>query len=387
MATQGPSPLEIQELVDHIISFVPASSDLVACSLVARGWVDAARAALFFAPHVTQPSLIKFNPNSKAQRRLYATFNSNPRSAAYVRELSLQLMNHLDIETPHKVMTGIHFPCLKWLSVALIQNVPESIQLLMSRPTLRHLSFADPWSDFTSFAPVWDRCASTIEHLSLNLNGVGAPKARVPRIHLKSLRLAVWNQGAGCPTSLAPAVFNPFNISHLKALAIVDGVSIPWQTMALDTIQIFEIDTQPKTHTICDLSLFLRLNILRIIVHGRFPTSMFQSLRTIICSQPIHTIFIAFTGEGIIEEGDIRADRTELDEILSCLTLSPLRKSRSHIVGTRNLCLTCFRVWFRSIWSVQLCVFPLFLVYYLFEISAPAYSFSIAAAYLAPGSP
>ncbi|KAK6969134.1 hypothetical protein R3P38DRAFT_3505249 [Favolaschia claudopus] len=128
------TPLNVPEVLDHCISFVPIPSpDLLACSLVARSWVYAAQSRLFRAPHITN---IRFYDQEEIVWRFHSSLVSSPHLFCLVRELALgsSLFDHATIAAFCEV-SFTHLECLTlWMPEPVPKEEERSIQSLFSAP-------------------------------------------------------------------------------------------------------------------------------------------------------------------------------------------------------------------------------------------------------------
>jgi hypothetical protein len=89
-----PSPLDIQELVDHCIALVAddfiarQTPSLLACARIARSWVETAQSLLFRAPHVAKVDL--WDPlrgSARALAKLNHILETSPHLLRHVRDI------------------------------------------------------------------------------------------------------------------------------------------------------------------------------------------------------------------------------------------------------------------------------------------------------------
>ncbi|KAK7028728.1 hypothetical protein R3P38DRAFT_2937941 [Favolaschia claudopus] len=262
------TPLNVPEVLDHCISFVPIPSpDLLACSLVARSWVYAAQSRLFRAPHITK---IRFPYNQDIIWRFHSSLVSSPHLVGFVRELDLG--SSFMIPATIKTFCELSFTQLECLTLGMPGRVPKEeaspIQSLFSAPSLRRLEVSVLSVDcfISDCQYLLKHFSPTIQHLDMHFNLSTTsiyPPADTSVPTLTSLRL--WVDSIREPAPLDP-VLSYFNLSELKAICIdaSSDVTFPWNKISLDMIQILDISIMSESTTFGDLGRFVNLRFLRI---------------------------------------------------------------------------------------------------------------------------
>ncbi|KAK7017798.1 hypothetical protein R3P38DRAFT_3360586 [Favolaschia claudopus] len=333
MAAQN--PLEIQELLDHCISFLAHSTpDLISCASVARPWVQPAQSNLFRCPVFDARAIEKF----------YHALEASPHLAAYVQELDLNFHHH-GIEPTFHALCGLPFPQLEILHLNFGRvfwhpNSPHRIQQmlrLLTSPRLRYVSLDAYWARGESCAHMLSNCSLTIQHLYLDGGRWEAESISYDllRNSFKSLHLHVADFDSDFPgASDRPAQSFPFDSSNLEALAI-SGESIPWNTICKTKIQILSLEKLViylSTHlrffgkqgsTDLNLALFPRLHMLLLDLDKWAVPDVLAMLRTINSENTIRTIVVSvYTDQ--TDELELNMHMEALDGALSSLSLTCL---------------------------------------------------------------
>ncbi|KAK6981617.1 hypothetical protein R3P38DRAFT_3113814 [Favolaschia claudopus] len=310
-----PSPLDIQELVDHCIDCLAGSPyDLLSCALVARAWVDGAQSHLLRRPHSTNRHVEHAWDGSRIPE-FYDTLVRYPHLARHVDDLWV-------VASRAEKLCHLNFTRLKCLSVVSHDPLPEAFRHLLSLPTLHHLEFTTFNRLEPAFPPPWKYCSTTIQHLTLfcvDLSGLTHAFPIIPgiqHIRLKSLWLDV---DVGSETLNDLALF-PFDVSAIQALGITTRISVPQVPFSTWTVQVLVLyltrGDDNDIHNL-DLSSFPNLALLRICLRSSLPPSLLTTLATIVPSQRIDTIALSF--RDVLNP----ATPTDLDLVLSSLPLSP----------------------------------------------------------------
>ncbi|KAK7043312.1 hypothetical protein R3P38DRAFT_3259313 [Favolaschia claudopus] len=295
------NPLEIQELLDECICLLHRSpSALLACALVARSWVNAAQANLFRNPLASTP---EFAFSNVRVLQFLQTLHSNPILARRVHELDL-IVTHRNVHpnTLDNIRT-LEFTKLRRLYIDLEEHiVTEAIKPLLSSPSLQYLHVRT-LDTFTALAAVWECCSPTIRHLDVVCREDTAEvRPTAHSIHLKSLALAlpVWDDM--CPVQPRSRLLHPFDLSQLKAIGIHEAVSVPWDSICAENIEILDVNGVPDPEhsfgTEMDLTVLPNLRILRIQLVGLIRVGMLDCLAPIILGAPhLHTLVLALVSE------------------------------------------------------------------------------------------
>ncbi|KAK6969121.1 hypothetical protein R3P38DRAFT_3298763 [Favolaschia claudopus] len=263
------TPLNVPEVLDHCISFVPIpSADLLACSLVAHSWVYAAQSRLFRAPHITN---IRFPYNQEIIRRFHSSLVSSRHLVGLVRELDLGSTFMFDSATI-AAFCKVSFTHLECLTLGMHGRVPKEqaspIPSLFSAASLRRLEVSVLSVDcfISDCQHLLKHFSPAIQHLDMHFNLSTKsihPPADTSVPTLTSLRL--WVDSIREPAALDP-VLSYFNLSELKAICIdaSSDVTFPWNKIALDTIQILDVSIMDESTTFGDLGRFANLRFLRV---------------------------------------------------------------------------------------------------------------------------
>ncbi|KAK6964740.1 hypothetical protein R3P38DRAFT_3157125 [Favolaschia claudopus] len=309
-----PSPLDVQELLNHTISFLtPSAADLISCAL--------RRAHLFRVPHdrTLGPD---YNTFPFIAVSLCQALTENPTLAQHVREFRLCLPGHVDTALP-ELLHRIQFTNLRTLDIVYMRTdsapFPESFARLLTLRSLRQLKMHFDVPPSPSLMRVMQSSSRTIQHLDLVCSqGLGDP-------------LNCRMEDGPHPTTLKS--LSPFGLSELKALAIRGADIAPWGLIETRNIRVLEITHVPsnsKKMTPVDLSQLSNLSILRINFLLIVPTTIFKTLATMVSSHRIHTIFVYFESDMKWEpwKEDEYEDESsaweKLDQVLSSVPLDPL---------------------------------------------------------------
>ncbi|KAK7002284.1 hypothetical protein R3P38DRAFT_2729594 [Favolaschia claudopus] len=318
------TPLNVPEVLDHCISFVPVPSpDLLECSLVARSWVYAAQSRLFRAPHITN---IRFYDQEEIVRRFHSSLLSSPHLVGLVRELDLGSSLMFDLATI-ATFCELSFTHLECLTLGMPEPVPKeeasSIHSLISTPSLRRLEIS-----LLSFRYFISDCqyllkhfSPTIQHLDMHFNlsttSIHPPTDTIVPT-LTSLRL--WVDSFSEPVPLDP-VLSYFNLSELKAISIdaSSDVTFPWNKISLDMIQILDISIMSESTTFGDPGRFANLRFLRIRIdpEGGRPSTAVSILQMATRWPVMRTIVVSLFALQVNHANP--EDYAELDSVLASL--------------------------------------------------------------------
>ncbi|KAJ7171379.1 hypothetical protein C8R46DRAFT_1349379 [Mycena filopes] len=243
---EAPNPLRISELLRLCVARVPAS-DLRACSLVSRSWVDAAQSYLFWE--------LDFGRSSSKRQILEA-----PHLIRYIRRI---VTRPVSTET---LAWSCSFPFshLEDVDIALTMSIDLRIALhlqqLLALPTIRRVRLISLFVESPSiFLRIWERASPYLRHLELFCHKCGPGDMSnphgTPRIPLKSLRLI---SSAKTPDWIATTL-SPFDLSGLDVLSVRDAQSLQGWPVAVDNDQPWES---------IDLALFPQLEVLRISINA-----------------------------------------------------------------------------------------------------------------------
>ncbi|KAK6995919.1 hypothetical protein R3P38DRAFT_3073330 [Favolaschia claudopus] len=314
---QRSNPLEIQELLDECICLLHGSpSALLACALVARSWVNKAQANLFRNPLASTP---EFAFSDVRVHQFLHSLHSNPTLAGRVYELDLVVNNrNVHPSTLDNIRT-LEFTNLERLNIDLEENIlPDLFEPLLSSPSLQYLHVRTSQT-FTALAPIWASCSPTIRHFDLICR---EESAQVPptahRIYLKSLGLALSEWDAACPVQPHSRLLYPFDLSQLKAIATHEAVSVPWDSICVENIEVLDVNGVPDPEhffgTEMDLTILPNLRILPIQLVGLIRVGMLDCLAPIILGAPhLHTLVIALVSE---YDNDSKAQLAVLESAL-----------------------------------------------------------------------
>ncbi|KAK7027124.1 hypothetical protein R3P38DRAFT_2941724 [Favolaschia claudopus] len=277
------SPLEIQELLNICIGLLSGgcTADLLACALVARPWVNAAQARLFRIPIPLRPVTdFSYFSDSQASKFIYS-LRSNPSLIRYVQELELDVgdsVKHtVHVQTFEDLCT-VQFTHLKRFSLEIYGSFDwhsTAVKGIVALPSLEYLSISTRDQTFGSLAHIWD-CPLP---LSLRLGG------------------RFW--GDGCPCEPRSRLLHPFNLSRLKAIGIHEGVSVPWNSIDIGSIEVLDVDgiSDLDFSDPLDIVPLPNLRILRIhLTDNTIGVSNLDCLGPIMEFSPyLHTIMIVVT--------------------------------------------------------------------------------------------
>jgi hypothetical protein len=257
-STMPPSPLDIQELVNHCITLaaddMPAcrTPTLLACALVARSWVETAQSLLFRAPHVARIDL--WDPSRGSPlAKLHRTLDTSPHLLRHVRDLNIFLIVDSVVKLPSFMkFCDLPFTHVETISIFIRRDLGKGysrgIRKLFSLPTPVSLRLDAAIYDVSSLAQIWEFCSPSIRHLELiaDIELLDEPWAQIADfipevpIQLDSLRV-VFNSELD-HIDVYPFALYPFDLSHLKALSIRDNTGVPWQRFNFETIQLLDVD-------------------------------------------------------------------------------------------------------------------------------------------------
>ncbi|KAK6981178.1 hypothetical protein R3P38DRAFT_2664439 [Favolaschia claudopus] len=256
------NPLEIQELLDQCIDLVSTSrQDLMACSLVARSWVNTTQSHLFRVAPST-PHFLSW--------RFFDTLVKFPHLIRHVHALTIRRPSDMDL------INRIPFTHLESVGLVLTYETLEpwedeqrfQLQQTLSLPHLRILSLFHR-DRFSSFHRFFLHLSPTVQHLVLacstwTAENLSALRERLPHVPLKSLRLLFWDMGD--LESFDDQLFYPFSMLRLEALSIVESYRIPWNLIPKQTtesIRVLEISINVRNSPL-DLSSFPNLSVIRL---------------------------------------------------------------------------------------------------------------------------
>ncbi|KAK7059933.1 hypothetical protein R3P38DRAFT_2838598 [Favolaschia claudopus] len=329
-----PSPFDVQELLDHCIDSLAVgakrrdfTADLLSCALVARSWTNPAQSHLFRDPHFTN-SRIEYEMSGQTMFKFSRTVNGSPHLVQHVRVIwaPMNRGGETDYTRATRKMWQLEYTNLERLrlDVLIPEMYKEAIERLLRSPRLQYLRLLLHSCTLSDFQDAFERTARTLEHLDIRfacpVGSVRTPSPDFAPIPLKSLRVGMWKGFDEDYKKLGRLL----DLSQLKALAIYYGpTSPPWGLMSTTTIEVLQIWAE-ENHYVegLDLSLFPKLNTLRLDLLNRLPSSLLLVLSTIAPSQRIETIVIGVNGS--IFENTYFKDAPRLDEALASLPLLPL---------------------------------------------------------------
>ncbi|KAJ7465386.1 hypothetical protein B0H11DRAFT_2049778 [Mycena galericulata] len=205
----GKTPLDVQELLDHFISFLAGSpADLCACALISPAWVHASQSHLFAA--VSLPGR-----NETSMERILELLEVWDASPHLVRHTTRLYMNLSEIDTAH-FMRISHVPFIRLSSLELSGSVLDpdtavAIQRLLSLQTLRSVKLMCYFERRVFTQEIWVHASPSIEH-----------PPHTSLLKLKSFHIFTpdpsqwWFQDKG---------YLPFDISALKSFTYFGGPS------------------------------------------------------------------------------------------------------------------------------------------------------------------
>ncbi|KAK7016143.1 hypothetical protein R3P38DRAFT_2995333, partial [Favolaschia claudopus] len=307
------SPLEIQELLNICIGLLSGgcTADLLACALVARPWVNAAQARLFRIPIPLRPVTdFSYFSDSQASKFIYS-LRSNPSLIRYVQELELDVgdsVKHtVHVQTFEDLCT-VQFTHLKRFSLEIYGSFDwhsTAVKGIVALPSLEYLSISTRDQTFGSLAHIWECCSPTIRHLQIDCaEGGELPPSTNQTVCLVSLRLGVrfW------PCEPRSRLLHPFNLSSLKAIGIHEGVSVPWNSSDIGSIEVLDVDgiSDLDFSDPLDIVPLPNLRILRIhLTDNTIGVSNLDCLGPIMEFYPyLHTIMIVVTRKFEEDEED-----------------------------------------------------------------------------------
>ncbi|KAK7052758.1 hypothetical protein R3P38DRAFT_2861781 [Favolaschia claudopus] len=297
------SPLEIQELLDICIGLLSGgcTADLLACALVARSWVNAAQAGLFRIPIPLRPVTdFSYFSDSRASKFIYS-LRSNPSLIRHVQELDVYVGESgkyaVHAQTFEDLCT-VQFTHLKRFSLEIHASFDwhsTAVSGLVALPSLEYLNISTRDQTFGSLAHIWDCCSPTIRHLHIDCEEGGElPPSTGQTVCLKSLRLGVWSGTS--PYEPRSRLLHPFDLSSLKAIGIQEGVSVPWNSINIGSIEVLDVNGIPDLDHVDPLDVvpLANLRILRIqLTHHYLDVSNLEFLGPIMEFSPyLHTIII-----------------------------------------------------------------------------------------------
>ncbi|KAJ6534185.1 hypothetical protein B0H19DRAFT_1080674 [Mycena capillaripes] len=317
---EGRSLFDIQELVEHCVSFLSDSaSDLkasVACALVALSWVNSAQSNVHRTLHMSNPYLT----SSDRLLQFQGTLEASSHLIRHVR--------HLTVRTHHNQIAGTtlekicHFPYTHVGNASLSLTLffpPYVLEQFLSLPTPRRVKLCRPlplfYSDLGAMLPNDPRRRTSNSLLPPIPN-------RVTPIQLQSLRLVFWGSH-----------------SYEREQKHIPGPSIPWISPISrrfpSTIQVLDVEAtvcassdamvwfadnpEQESGFAVDLASFLNLSLLRVALDDSLPPTVLAKLSTIAPWHRMRTIIVSL--------GDYNLDPTDcaqLDSTLSTLSVEYL---------------------------------------------------------------
>ncbi|KAJ7171377.1 hypothetical protein C8R46DRAFT_1216947 [Mycena filopes] len=263
------NPLCIPELLRLCLEFVSDTTDLRACSLVSRFWVDAAQSYLFREVDLGQ----NLSRSSSRWDNCRQTLNVSTHLIQHVRGISIRNPSSVALLTE---ICSFPFSHLEDVNIALILllDIPAavSLQKLLAVPTLRRVKLFTPFlKSPTIFLRIWERTSRRLQHLDLMCHEDGPDHDDLPISHspphigLKSLRFI---HGAESPSWIA-AILSPFDLSGLVALSVGDP-ELLLQSPVVDSLpglKLLELSISDD-HEPIDLALLPQLEVLYISIGG-----------------------------------------------------------------------------------------------------------------------
>ncbi|KAJ7812776.1 hypothetical protein B0H14DRAFT_2855842, partial [Mycena olivaceomarginata] len=288
--------VNIQELLDHCLSYLHSLNDLKSCAQVSRFWVYAAQSRIFRALHITNGSW----------NHLLEALTSSPHLISHIRRLDIQLRQP---EATTTLSTVCGFPFRHVGKIVFMYNgvidpsTVTALQHLLALPTLRRVALQCTFGTFHDFTRLWARCVpgSGIVRVALACysHEWTMPNAQWP-VFLPSPQ---GGEGGGIALESLSlhstemldynllAHSNLFDLSRLKTLSIGWRARIPWREFAPHVTSIEELDVV-LNGTISALAPLLSLS---------FPSaSAFLNLKTLRLSLPVWIPArnrLAFAGE------------------------------------------------------------------------------------------
>ncbi|KAJ6453838.1 hypothetical protein C8R47DRAFT_1329245 [Mycena vitilis] len=271
-----PSPLSIEELLEHCISYLRDSPrDLMACL-----WP-----VLWFPVFgCSQPSLFSFRSfqappifNNRSTginglwTRLLETLDTFPHLVRHVR--------HLDIRTDTgsatlSLICGFPFTHVQRVKLAYVDLAPdglEDLQQLFSLPALLLVYLVCIFIERGEFIRLWERASPTIRHVRLDCaertSGTAPPAAtHLPTLETPIVLDSLHLESIGTLDYRWMMQPCPFDLSHLKALGVGMDSQVPWQNFfpIVQTIEGLIIALKPShtAPTLPHLSWFPNLSFL-----------------------------------------------------------------------------------------------------------------------------
>ncbi|KAK6972128.1 hypothetical protein R3P38DRAFT_627521 [Favolaschia claudopus] len=283
------NPLDIPELLDHLIGFVhdvthdtwstKARRDILSCSLVARSWAAAAQSYLFCEPHFTCDNIEEIYRFRNVQSEFCNALLRSPHLTRYVRSLLMVL--HPDFEAVNEKLGSIRFSNLDEISLKVPSNTPKNwaafptaqLQGIVGLATLRRLFVKIEQEErWMAIAPLFPHFSSSTQHLYLDCDNWARAKDpeiqslvdRRPRIQLESLYLAMSDDAQ----NMHPNFLYPFDIAQLRSLRTYQ-LDIDWNSLPQETkLALQKIDLCVMTDKGPDLSFCENLENLRLHVNN-----------------------------------------------------------------------------------------------------------------------
>ncbi|KAJ6565921.1 hypothetical protein DFH09DRAFT_1314703 [Mycena vulgaris] len=310
-------PLTIQELVDLCMGFLDGYSDLTACALVSRAWVDAAQANLFRTIHINW----SHSANEKRWSQLRQVLDGSPRLIRYIHRLDIHSARLSD--DTFSALSQFPFTHIDNISVSHFRDLEMSdclaFQRLFSLPTLRgvHLECDIRHLHLQALQRVYEAF-------------VAEPHPPFVRIPLDSLRIEYYDE---CLSDWLAHDICPFDLTNIKVLSIHTNMNLlcaPVLLPAFGTIEALDFQlvdfvrissssklTTPipsKEAETLHLSSLPNLTLVRVVCFSPNPLPIILPvLSTITATARIRTIILATT----VPHSDLAA----LDVALSSLPI------------------------------------------------------------------
>ncbi|KAJ7616057.1 hypothetical protein FB45DRAFT_873336 [Roridomyces roridus] len=258
------SPLDITELLDHIIDFLDSSANLRACALVQRSWVHLAQSRIFAS--------VNFTPQNEDFGRLLAALDTSPHLVASISTLSVDRVNIARAPADFHRISALGYTCLTHLVLFALPSIStpqifSSIKTLVGTQSLTSVlldgTFLTPAQSFD----VWDGCSTNIRRLAYAPPRAAAafnasncnPAQLTKKVKLDSIFYVgpVW--WFNHPSS-------QFDVSSLRALKWFGGAELPGDILhaARNSLECLSVNVLPTPHSPVDLSPFRHLKRLEI---------------------------------------------------------------------------------------------------------------------------
>ncbi|KAJ7158175.1 hypothetical protein C8R46DRAFT_410975 [Mycena filopes] len=264
---EAPNPLRIPELLRLCVVRVPDASDLRACSLVSRSWVDAAQSSLFWE--------LDFGQSDKLWDRCQQILEASPHLILHIRRLAAKPVS---IETLSAICS-FPFSHLEGVDIALVMSIdlPAALDLqrLLALPTIQRVKLVTLFVESTAiFLRIWERASPRLRHLELfcrgpgDMRGFGDMAIPTPHPHIRLESLSLIDRADA--RDWIPTTLSPFDLSGLVVLSVRDTQFLQRSPVvdSLSTIKLldfFAADNEQPWESI-DLAQFPQLEILRISI-------------------------------------------------------------------------------------------------------------------------